>query len=206
MRFYGQNALDRALYERYFRDVRDGFFIEAGAFDGQFESTCKFFEQFMDWTGINIEPVPHLYEMCSNNRPNTRNLRIALSGTRETKKFTQAVHPGMGNFFGNGSLTHSDLHMNSLKRDGCKFEEFDVECITYNDLVVQESIQKIDLFVLDVEGHELQVLAGMEGATVLPEVFCIEHGHLGDALIQPLANLGYRLDHKHHVNSFFVRD
>ncbi|MEI9889739.1 MAG: hypothetical protein WDN45_03025 [Caulobacteraceae bacterium] len=51
-KFYGQfdPPVDRVLFERYFPDktIR-GVFVECGAYDGQTESCCKFFEN--RWTG-----------------------------------------------------------------------------------------------------------------------------------------------------------
>jgi hypothetical protein len=56
-------------------------------------------------------------------------------------------------------------------------------------------LHSIDLLVLDVEGTELDVIAGMRGSPVLPRVFCVEHGHLGIGVVrQAVEPLGYRYD------------
>ena len=103
MKFYGQFSppLDKLLYERYFLNKHSGFFLECGATDGVTESTCKFFEESMKWTGINIEPVPFLFERLIRNRPKAHNLSIALSDRDGKATFTHAVHPLHGWLFGN---------------------------------------------------------------------------------------------------------
>jgi FkbM family methyltransferase len=205
-KFYGQwnPPVDRVLYERYFLGVRDGFFIEAGAFDGELECSCKFFEESMGWSGINIEPTPFNYDLLVRNRPQSTNLRLALSDARGTATFTQAVHPKRGQHFGNGSLAHTDGHRDLLIKDGCAFEQFPVPTITYGDLIAEQRVKRVDLMVLDVEGHEAAVIAGMIGCEVLPQVLCMEHGHRGvDGTTKMLAPLGYVYDFSSFNNSFY---
>jgi FkbM family methyltransferase len=196
MRFYGQwnPPVDRVLFERYFQGVRGGFFIEAGAFDGLIESSCKFFEESLGWRGANLE----------RNRPGSLNLQIALSDVRGTASFTQAVHPQRGQHFGNGSLGHTPEHLNLLEKEGCRFEQFPVPTITYREFVIEQGIERVDLMVLDVEGHEPAVIAGMAGSAVLPRVLCVEHGHNGvEGTTRMLAPLGYRYDFSSHNNSMY---
>lgn len=207
MRFYGQwdPPVDKFLYDNYFKDKKGGTCIECGALDGLLESSCKFFEESMEWTTVNVEPVPPLYDMLCKNRPDSINIRAALSSRSGTAEFTHAIHPSLGKRFGNGSLAHTTAHKQSLINDGCKFEKYNVDLITYNELLELSGIKSLDLFVLDVEGHELQVLNGMHGAKLLPKVFCIEHGHTGQQIDKHLTKLGYRLDKKSHNNSFYIK-
>jgi len=51
MKFYEQVNLDKVLYERYFKGVKNGTFIEAGAYNGLKNCTCRFFEESMGWKG-----------------------------------------------------------------------------------------------------------------------------------------------------------
>ena len=68
MRYYGQLSLDKVIHETFFPEKRNGFFVECGAYDGLGESTCKFFEETMGWTGLNIEPVPYTFDRLVVNR------------------------------------------------------------------------------------------------------------------------------------------
>ena len=75
MRYYGQyiagNQVDRFLHLNYFPNKKDGFFIECGAADGFNLSSCKFFEEFMGWKGVNMEASPDKYKKLVENRPNS---------------------------------------------------------------------------------------------------------------------------------------
>lgn len=208
IRFYGQfqPPVDKFLFERYFKEKRDGTLIECGAFDGQLESSCKFFEEFMGWKSINIEASPPVYNNLIKNRPNSINYNVALSNSSGVARFSHVISPDMGENFGNGSLSHLDVHKNALIKEGCKFVNYDVKTITYKQLIEMTKIKKLDLMVLDVEGHELSVIEGMIGSTVLPEIFCIEHGHLGvEKVRSALSKLPYKYDTSLHVNSFFIK-
>lgn len=206
MRFYGQwnPPVDQVLFERYFQSRRNGFFIEAGAFDGLIESSCKFFEESLGWRGANLEPTPWNFRLLEKNRPTSLNLQLALSDARGTATFTQAVHPQRGQHFGNGSLQHTPEHLQILQKEGCRFEQFPVQTITYREFVAEQGIAQVDLMVLDVEGHEPEVIAGMANSPVLPRVLCVEHGHRGvDGTTRLLAPLGYRYDFSSHNNSMY---
>ena len=48
------------------------------------------------------------------------------------------------------------------------FEEISITVRSWVDFVTEENISQIDLMVLDVEGHELNVLSGMAQTTIRP--------------------------------------
>lgn len=209
LRFHGQfdPPVDKVLYERYFRDSkRPGVFVEAGACDGVTESSCLFFSESLGWTGVNVEPTPYFFEKLTHNRPRDVNLNIALSSLNGRQTFTHAIHPYWGRHFGNGSLSHVDRHKTELADAGCSFETFEVVTRRFADIVVELGIARIDLMVLDVEGHELEALSGMIDSPVLPRILCIEYTQVGlDELQAPLARLGYTFDGISHSNALWRR-
>ena len=212
MQFYGQfdPPVDRFIYERYFRGrPTPGLCIECGAFDGLTESSCKFFEESLGWSAINVEPFPHAFRDLVRNRPRSRNLRAALSDHQGTAEFTAAIHPALGYRFGNGSLSHLPAHRKELDRIGCTYESYPVETLTYADLLKRFEVRQVDLFVLDVEGHEPSVLKGMADLPLeqLPRVFCVEFGNIGlEAARAAVEPLGFVFDATSHINAFFLRE
>lgn len=211
MKFYGQFSVpvDEFIYERYFKnDKREnlGFFIECGAFDGLTDSSCKFFEETLGWKGVNIEASPPVYKKLIENRPNSTNVNVALSNGTGKTTFKHVIHPQLGEMYGNGSLCHSEEHMQELLDRHCTFKDYEVDVIRYSDLIKRYNIEAVDLFVLDVEGNELNVIESMKNCSVLPEIFVLAHGHLDQAkVIRAVEELGYDYDTKSYVNSFFVK-
>lgn len=212
MKYYGQFNLpvDEFIYRRYFKnnttDSNQMVCLECGAFDGLTECSCKFFEESLGWKSINVEPSPIIYKKLVKNRPNSINVNVALSDSNGESKFYSVDHPVYGELCTNGSLHHTEQHKKALLNEGCKFVEYTVEVITYPELIKRFSIERLDLFVLDVEGHEFSVLNSMKNAKVLPKIFVVEHGQLNrEKIIETVKELGYIYDTSLYVNSFFIR-
>jgi FkbM family methyltransferase len=210
MKFYGQFSppVDQVIYQRYQKLLsrRPGYYMESGAFDGVTESNCKFLEESLGWLGINVEPFPHHFQKLQRNRPKSLNMNCALSSINGTHEFTHVVHPRLGDDFGNGSLCHTSEHQDNLKQQGCEFRTLKVPTMTYDALVAQSGFPRIDLLSLDVEGHEIEVLKGMQEERFLPQLICIETGHDRDRKIDDrLREMGYEYDGEYLVNSFYVR-
>ena len=211
MTHYGQfdPPVDQFLYERYFIGRwTPGVAIECGAFDGLTESSCKFFEESLGWTTVNVEPYPVAYEKLIANRPDSINVNVALSNTNGTAEFTAAIHPQFGADCNNGSIRHTASHREHLDTLGCQYKKYEVPTTTFADLVSRLDLRAVDLFVLDVEGHEYEVLEGMRATppSLLPQILCIEHGHLGAGEMKPvLETLGYVFDTTSFANSFYLR-
>lgn len=209
--FYGQfdPQVDRYIYENFFsrRKLKNkGFFIECGAFDGLTECSCKFFEETLGWKGINVEPSPVIFEKLAQNRPLSTNVNYALSNEVGKAQFTSVVHPTFGEMCTNGSLKHGKAHKEWLDSVGCEYKAYEVNVITYKDLIEKNNVSRVDLFVLDVEGNELNVIESMKNCDVLPKVFCVEHGNLDKYKVRTLVEeLGYKFHSESFVNSFFVR-
>ena len=60
---------------------------------------------------------------------------------------------------------------------GCEMDIFEVKTARFLDLYNKHSLPDIDLFVLDIEGHEEEALPSILSIPkhALPKVFCIEH-------------------------------
>lgn len=212
MKFYGQfdPPVDRFIYERYFVDRKaPGVAIECGAFDGLTESSCRFFEESLGWACVNVEPYPPAFHKLVVNRPLSTNINVALSSSMSTVEFTAVIHPTFGEDCNNGSIQHTAQHKETLDTIGCTYRQYQVATTTYHDLVAAQRLESVDLFVLDVEGHEHEVLKGMRHTppALLPKIFCIEHGHLGIEGLKPaIQALGYTFDTTSFVNSFYLRN
>ena len=192
----GTPPMDKVLLERFFSGTRNGVFIESGAYDGVFESICKVLEDEMGWTGFNVEPNPTMFARLVKNRPKCVNINLALSDKAGKATFRQPFVPGHGleNTWGTLEVKKYDTGITH-----------EVETTTFKDLVEKHGIAKVDLWVLDVEGHEQHAIAGMAGCPVRPKIICAEHGHCSSASLSTwLEPFGYKYDMSHYYDSFFL--
>jgi FkbM family methyltransferase len=172
-RFYGQHypQLDEFIFKRYFPDPNiPGVFVECGANNGEAGSNCKFFEDTLKWSGYNFEPAPETFTLLEQKRPNCRNLNLALSNHCGQVSFA-LTEPVDNNAAYHGAVNR--VMNNALSGGGVEFtvsgtaytvrETIQVPCITWKRFVDDNLIKFVDLFVLDTEGHELEVIDGMGG-------------------------------------------
>lgn len=207
--FYGQfnPPVDKYLWENFFHTYdHPGIFVECGACDGVTDSSCLMFQKSFGWSGLNIEPTPYFYEKLKVNRPLDRNLNIALSNEEGTATFKHAIHPFWGRHFGNGSLTHQKEHLGELKGAGCEFEDIKVHTKRFADVLEDEDLPRLDLMVLDVEGHEMTVLEDLEEWKIKPKVFCVEFPQSGLENLRALIEKnGYTFYGTSYSNAFWVQ-
>lgn len=211
MQFYGQLLIDKIINEKYFKNKQDGFFIECGAYDGVRDSNTLYFYKNKNWRGLNVEALPNLFDELKKNRSEDVNLNVALSDKQGVSTFTQAVDSNYklydGNF-GNGSLNHTDEHMQELIDRKCSFVEYEVKTESLLTLFDKYIDKKPELFILDVEGHEQVVLSLLHelDASLHPEVWCIEYGHAGlNGIIEIMKKNNYTLDYKDSINLLFSK-
>ncbi len=202
-RVYAQPALHNFIRSR-FSEVRGGMFLEAGANDGVRQSNTAYLERYANWTGILVEPIPHRFVDCLRNRPSAIVEHCALVSRESGDSFVslqfndlmsavsrQLDSPSQG-------LTGSGLRLTGQK--------FLAPARTLDSVLKAHGDPVVDLFSLDVEGFELQVLKGLT----------LEERHIRTMLIECwdfpavrdyLASFGYR--HEAHVfgnDHFFVAD
>jgi FkbM family methyltransferase len=154
--------------------------------DGLNLSINRFFEVYLKWKCINVEPDPFSFEKLKINRPKSINLNYAFSDKDEVMKFYCNSKRPKNSFVLNEE--------NSKKvRDKTNKSIIDVNCIAYKTLIdtvliPQYSIDHIDLLVLDVENHEAQVAEGIKNATILPTVICVEITYYRKDILEKFQN------------------
>jgi FkbM family methyltransferase len=214
--FRAQFGEDRVLWQ-VFRQKREGFFIEIGAYDGVHLSNTFFLEQ-MGWRGILVEPIYQLCEKAAASRSRSRVVHAACSrkGSPPTATFTIANNVPVLSF-----LDADDEHRERCIREGAELIEIEVPVVTVADILRYERKSRspngnawvanrgwqIDLVSIDTEGCELDVLDGFELERFKPSVLVIENDRPSGSAIEPyLRERGYRKFHRQVINDFFVRE
>jgi FkbM family methyltransferase len=149
----------------FFRDKRDGFFVDVGAGHYRMLSTTYFLEKNLNWSGLAIEPQRQFEADYKANRPNTRFLPFFVSDVSNEQARLYALYT-------DPFVTSADKGFTDPQGRGTK--EFTAPTITLDDLLAKENVTAIDFLSMDIELSEPKALAGFDIDRFRPALVCIE--------------------------------
>lgn len=209
--YYSQSGEDECLYLNYFKDKKNGSYIELGALDGVLYSNTKYFEDIHNWTGILIEPHPLKFNLLKDNRPNNYLFNNFVSNSSDDIPFLY-FEDGLSQVSGCShtlSNHHYERYFNNPEFNYIKQDTIYIKPKSLTEIVKSTGLTHIDFLSLDVEGHEYEVLMSYDFKVPI-DVILIET--LG---VQPerdemcrkiLINNGYIFDRKIAHNEIFVKN
>ena len=155
---YSQFYEDLILFTLFY-DIKNGFYIDIGANDPNDLSITKSF-YLRGWYGLNIEPLPAMYNMLIKYRNRDINLQIGV-GEKEGNQILYA----------NGfSSTLNKNYSNDIN------EKINISIYTMK-YICNKYIPKgeiIQFCKIDIEGNEKNALLGYDFINYRPKIFCIE--------------------------------
>jgi FkbM family methyltransferase len=199
--YYSQHGEDFIL-DLIFADQSTGFFVEVGCIDGcRFSNTLMFEER--GWKGLCVEAHAGYIDALQENRPNSIICHCAVG-----EENADGVP-----FYANdrGSLSTLDQSREEEFRSsfGEYFSGFDQQTVDKRrlDRLFEEHDvpDRIDFLSLDIEGYEVEALAGMDLTTYRPRVLVVESDTSGHErrLDNILVPAGYEKRFRLHQNVFY---
>lgn len=162
---YSQLGQDK-IVDQLLNHRTDGFFIEAGAYDGEKYSNTFYLEQERNWTGLLVEADPSLFQ-----RMKGRQRQAYLSNTcLSTTEYAVAAN-----------FTFADV-LGGIKPTDYKDEVTGsavVQCIPLLTYLLALNISHVDYFSLDVEGTETDVLKQIDFNRFQFDVLSVEYAGYG---------------------------
>ena len=161
------------IYEKYFGYKTDGTFIEVGAYDGLAYSNTYGLAQ-LGWYGLYIEAIQEYTEKCRENHKYNRvqvvNACVGLG--KLTSMFVSGEY----------STSHAFFARVANKLWNAKYNKsILMQSVKLDNIIKQTRLDNmpLDLLVIDVEGAEIEALAGFSIDRYKPIMVIIEvhEGH-----------------------------
>lgn len=191
LQFFSQYEQDRYVYETFFKDKKNGVFIDIGAHDGMSFSNTYFFEKFMGWQGICIEPIPEVFQRLQANRK-CLCIQGCIYDKSKTVQFLKVNGPEMLS----GIIVNYDpRHVQRIEREvrqmGGSFEIIDVKCYPLTKLLLDQGLHHINYLSIDTEGGEMGILQSIDFNQIDIDVIDVENNY-GEPFQQFLEAVGYK--------------
>jgi FkbM family methyltransferase len=203
------------IYEKVFGQLASGYVVEVGAYDGIYlsNSSCLI-EQ--GWRGLLVEPVEHLADACRKryvSNPKVKVLQMAVGANQgHADLFYMDTMSSMSQEL-KAEYETKDWAKSSLRES--RTIRVDVDSLD-NILEREEVPSSFEVLIVDVEGMETAVFAGLTLNKWKPKMLIVELAdfhpdlktnqaesfQLGDDITKQ----GYRVIYKDHINTIFVRD
>ncbi|KAK3851393.1 hypothetical protein Pcinc_041956 [Petrolisthes cinctipes] len=209
---------------RLFSGERGGFFVEAGALDGQQLSNSLWLEQELGWTGLLVEPDPYSFLHLGHKHRKAWTSNACLSSDAFTRRSVHVAlkpRPGYRNnypWFMRGSshelgvklATKSAEEVETLQYYLNRGEEsyMVTYCFPLHSYLLALNITKVDLLSLDTQGSEIEIIKSIPWEEVEVRVVVMEvadRTHYQSDLVEYMRGKGYFLVGR-FMDYIFVRE
>ncbi len=170
--FYAQFGEDKVLYE-LFGEKNVGVCVEVGGYDGITGSNTYFFEK-IGWECLILEPIPEFCKKIKLNR-NCNILQIAASDKEGISDFY--IAKGVETL---STIETDKKHFDRIHKDGGSgIEQIKVKTGLLTKILKNYGYRDIDFLTLDVEGHEMSALRGLDFKKINIKILIIEDATFG---------------------------
>lgn len=156
------------IYKKYFSNVKDGTFVEVGAYDGEEFSNTSCLSD-IGWNGLYIEPVEEFYSRCLNRHKNNKVF---------VENCSVGCFEGEIEIYVNGAITtSSETQIKTYYDVGWLSNHNTQKCKQYrlDTLLKKYKISKnFDILVVDVEGNETDVFNSFDLEYWQPKMIIVE--------------------------------
>ncbi len=203
---YSQDQEDLFIND-YFKNIDNGFYLDIGCYHPiKYSNTALLYNR--GWQGINIDMNQTSIDLFNILRKKDKNICATISSSnKEVTQYIDHLHSPVNTIDKNFSQIIS-------KRFQTKpFSEKKIFTDTFTEIVKQYEIQiiKIDFLNIDVEGHDYEVLKGIDLLNIKPKIICIEvDNHEKNLSYEKIKNylikFNYKIIKRIGFNAFFEKN
>ncbi|XP_042203057.1 uncharacterized protein LOC121853158 [Homarus americanus] len=207
----------------FFGDQRGGFFLEAGALDGEVLSNTLWLEMNLGWSGLLIEADPGNFQHLTwrRRRAWTSNTCIAKEKYPREAVF-EVLQPdnnvGDNQWIFKANTRETDSYFTKFydELSGSSRRSYSMaQCFPLVSYLLALNVTTIDLLSLDIQGNEWEVIKSLSPGQVVVRAMAVEHfapaesfsggQRLDEAFIKYMEGVGYILvDVNLKTDYFFI--
>lgn len=177
--FHSQFKQDEYLETTIFKGYKNGFFMDIGAHNGVAINNTLYFEQNHNWTGINVEPLKHIYDQLVINRPTNININCAVTVTDGTAQFYS--NNGYTEMISGLIDNYDPRHLQRLQWEnrgyGATTNVITVNTKRIETICDEHDVKHIHYLSIDVEGAEFDVIKSINFDKVFIDVIGFENNY-----------------------------
>ncbi|XP_069938013.1 uncharacterized protein, partial [Cherax quadricarinatus] len=170
-----------------FAGVTEGFFVEAGALDGEFLSNTLELELRQRWTGLLVEADGDMFRHLLRRHRKAWACHCCLAPRPHPHraifmKYSATGDPdlGLGMFARGHGVLASHEEVSPVKLVGGKVQyalpQYEsVQCLPLASLLLALNISRVDFVSLDVEGAEKDILEAFPWGRIAVDAWLVEH-------------------------------
>ncbi|XP_063610823.1 uncharacterized protein LOC134784645 [Penaeus indicus] len=172
------------VLRKIFKGTRGGFFVEAGALDGEFLSNTLPLERELGWTGLLVESNGDTFKELLTKRRKAWASHSCLAAHEYPHvdilvKFRRD-HSALDTYEDRSASAHSMMMSQdkgaALDNSVPGHREYEaVQCIPLATLLLAIDVTHVDLVSLDIEGGEMGVLRYFPWDRITVDVWLVEH-------------------------------
>lgn len=203
--YYSQLGQDE-IVECFFaaNPPKNKVFIEVGAFDGVHYSNVRRLQESYGWSGLSIEPVEKNYDkLCKSyaEKPVTC-VRCAVGKSDGVAELNISSYPHLPDW-GSDVATLSESETTRWQQlYGAIWHKEQVQVKTLTTILKEYNISSFDFLSVDAEGHDLDVLMGLDFSLYKPQMILVEYNRDRQGIFDLLTGNGYRLYHDNGQDLF----
>jgi|TARA_B110000971_G_C19995412_1_gene494040 FkbM family methyltransferase len=178
-----------------FDQKKIGYLIQIGANDGlRFDSLNYYIKKYKT-KSILVEPIKDNFEDLKNNYKEYKNIifeNLAISVNDEISYLYKVNPIKLKNYIGDHYIGISSFDKNHLIKHGVKKNDIikeKVDSISIKDLILKHNINKFELFFVDAEGYDADIVSDFLNSSLIRPVIILEYLHIPNEKFQNLTNL-----------------
>jgi FkbM family methyltransferase len=198
--FHSQEKQDKYLETNIFKGLKNGFFVDVGAYDGKHINNTLYFEETNQWNGINVEPNKKIYDALVINRPKNINLNCAVFNEDGETEFL--LNTGYTEMLSGIKNTFDSRHVTRLEKEnkshGSTTETVTIATKRLETIFDEHKVTHVHYLSIDVEGAEFEVIQSINFDKVFIDVIAFENNYNDQSvpIIKYLEDHGYVVIHR----------